>query len=330
MATIDDVASEAGVSIKTVSRVLNNEPHVRPALRERVVAAVEKLSYRPNQSARRLAGKRSFLIAYLYSTPRASYAAAIQTAAALRCRELGYHLVIEPIDTAGPVQIDVFDRLARVLQPDGVFLTPPLSDDAELIEHLREIGLKVCRISGIEGPYGINIETDEKAAGELATRHLLAIGHRRIAVVTPPAAHRAAGDRVEGYRAALRREGGDLDPQLEVQGDFRFASGLSAGRTLLKLPKRPSAIFATNDEMALGLMAAAHELNLSVPDDLSIVGFDDSPSAQSAWPALTTIRPPLAELGAAAVDALVSGELPQVGSFRHRLIVRNSTAERKG
>jgi LacI family transcriptional regulator len=325
-ATIDQVAARAGVSMKTVSRVLNNEPHVRPEMRERVRQAVEELGYHPSQAARRLAGRKSFLVAFLYNNPNPGYIAAIQSGAALRCRELGYHLVIEPFELAGRPRFEVLERLVTALHPDGVFLTPPLSDDADLLAELQRRNVRCVRIAGgARGP-GLNLATHEAEGARSAVDHLIGLGHRRIGLVAAPDSHRAAAERTVGYRQALEAAGLMFDPDLVAPGAFDGGSGEAAGAALLERPDRPTAIFAASDEMALGVMRSAARLGLAIPRDLSLVGFDDTPASRSVHPALTTVRQPLEQMGAAAVDALVGAADTARLDWRFDLVVRDSTA----
>lgn len=314
MPSIHDVAALAEVSIKTVSRVMNGAPNVSDELRERVLKAIRHLDYRPNQSARRLAGGKSFMIAFLYNNPAPSYTGGIQAGAAHRCRDLGYHLVVEPVPLAGEERYEMLDRLVAALRPDGVFLVPPLSDDAEMLNRLAELKLPCARIAGSQAEGSYNIETPERAGGRMVAEHLIRLGHRRIGVVAPPISHRAARQRVDGFYEALDASGIERSDGLYVEGEFDFASGIQAGETLLQLGERPTAIFATNDDMALGVLTVAHRLGLRVPEDLSVVGFDDTPASLTAWPPLTTVRQPLERMGEAVVDALVqdSAQSPEL------------------
>lgn len=324
MTSIHDVAALAQVSIKTVSRVVNKAPNVSEALRERVEVAIRDLGYRPNQSARRLAGGRSFMIAYLYNNPAPAYLTGIQTGAAGRCRDLGYHLVVEPISQIAEEQFEVLDRLVAALRPDGVFLVPPLSDDQELLARLADLQLPCARIAGFVEAPGFTIHTPEAQAGRMVADHLLTLGHRRIAVITPPPTHRAALLRVEGFREGLTAAGFALDPSLFVEGRFDFESGIEAGEALLALRDRPTAIFATNDNMALGVLTLAHRMNLRVPEDLSVVGFDDTPASRTSWPPLTTVRQPLEDMGRAVIDAL-AGHTTKPPPFAFALVARGSS-----
>ena len=323
MSSIHDVAALAGVSIKTVSRVVNRAPNVSAILRDRVTAAIRQLDYRPNQSARRLAGGRSFMIAFLYNNPAPGYTGAIQVGAANRCRELGYHLVVEPIPLSGGERHEVLERLVAALRPDGVFLVPPLSDDPDMLRWLAALKLPCARIAGSMEAESVNIATPERRAGRMVADHLIALGHRRIGVVTPPPSHRAAGLRVEGFRDGIAAAGLSVDDLIFVEGGFDFASGIAAGEMLLGLAQPPSAIFATNDDMALGVLTHAHRLGLRVPEQLSVIGFDDTPASLTAWPPLTTVRQPLEQMGGAAVDALVAR--PEAApEFAFELVERDS------
>ncbi|KAF0185261.1 MAG: LacI family DNA-binding transcriptional regulator [Hyphomonadaceae bacterium] len=322
--TITEVAQRAGVSIKTVSRVLNGEPHVRPAVRERVLQAAKTLAYTPNQAARRLAGSRSFLIAFLYNNPSPSYVAGIQTGAARRCRELGYHLVVEPLEQEVGNELEPLTALVKTLAPDGIILIPPLSDDFGLLAHLATLDVQVVRIAGyIDGP-GFKLETPEREGGRLGVEQLLAFGHRRIAIVAAPAGHHAASERLLGYFDAMKAAGIPADPGLVIAGKFDVDSGRDAAQQLLALPDPPTAIFAANDDMALGVARAAREAGLRIPEDLSIVGFDDTPASRTAWPPLTTVRQPLEGLGAAAVQAIVLGDRAFAEECRFELVSRGS------
>ncbi|WP_022684150.1 LacI family DNA-binding transcriptional regulator [Sphingobium bisphenolivorans] len=324
MASIHDVAALAGVSIKTVSRVVNQAPNVSADLRDRVTAAIRQLNYRPNQSARRLAGGRSFMIAFLYNNPVPSYIGRIQEGAAYRCRELGYHLVVEPLPLSGEERFAILDRLVAALRPDGVFLVPPLSDDTRLLQRLSELRLPCARIAGSVVAESFNIPTPERSTGRMVADHLISLGHEHIGVITPPARHKAALRRVEGFRDGLAARGLPGDETLFVEGAFDFASGIAAGEALLGRQPRPTAIFATNDDMALGVLTLAHRIGLRVPEDLSVVGFDDTPAGLTAWPPLTTVRQPLEAMGGAVIDAL-TGSATEAPAFEFQLVLRNSS-----
>lgn len=325
--TIADVAKHAGVSMKTVSRVLNQEPHVREEVRERVRKAAAELRFQPSQSARRLAGKRSFLIAFLYDNPNPAYVSAVQAGAAKCCRALGYHLVVEPIDLCAEGGAEIVGRLVGTLAPDGVILTPPLSDDAGLIAALARTRTRMALIGGDAAGADVRIVMDERAAGRALTEHLLTLGHRRIGFVRGHPHHAAAARRYDGYRDAHAQAGLSLAPELVAQGYFDLQSGVDAGRALLGLDERPTAIFSANDEMAIGVLIAAREQGLSVPEEVSIAGFDDTPISRHVSPSLTTVRQPLEDMGRLAVEGLLdpSGHA-RAAALPFQLEVRTSTA----
>lgn len=326
MTTIKDVAERAGVSIKTVSRVLNDEPHVRAEVKERVRAAARDLDYKPNRAASRLAGGRSFLIAHLYDNPNPSYIDALHLGAARRCRELGYHLVVEPVNMQDEDLLAVVRRLFATIAPDGILLSPPLSENMEFIEAVQQLGGRLALISATHGDHLTHISTDERGASMAIMSHLLALGHRRIGFVRGHPRHFGATLRYEGYCQSLAEAGLPLEEELVAQGYFDLQSGLEATRTLLALAEAPTAIFASNDEMAVGALMAAREFGLSVPEDLSIIGFDDTPMSRLISPALTTVRQPLEAMGAAGVEAIVSPDKAPRDYLDFEIILRDSCA----
>lgn len=273
-----------------------------------------------------MAGKRSFLIAFLYRNPDPPYVAGVQSGAAQYCREQGYHLVVEPVPYDKAELEEVVLRLVHTLAPDGIFVAPPLSDDEDFLEIATRVGVRLIRIAGlVEGP-GEKIEIDDRKPAYEVARHLIELGHRRIAFIRPPPGHLAAAERYDGYRDAMTEAGIGIDPALVLNGQFTFASGHEAGREVLTRSERPTAIFAANDEMALGVVAAARELGIALPEELSVAGFDDIPSASTNWPPLTTVRQPFGDYGAAAAGLAIGAKLPEDVDLRNRLVVRASTA----
>jgi LacI family transcriptional regulator len=305
--TIDDVARLAGVSIKTVSRVFNQAPNVRRATRDKVVVAAEALNYEPNLSARQLASNLTYLVGMLYDDPdpRESndYVTAVQSGALQTCRENGYNLLINPCRAASPNLIRDVIRVSR--QVDGFIVLQPLSDLPRLNEVLLEHDIASVRVSQrpVEGFPWISVG-DADAADEM-TEYLLQIGHRRIGFIVGHPDHGQSHDRLEGYRRALDRHKIDFDADLVRQGQFDYESGYSCARSLLSSGSVPTAIFASNDAMATGVLSAAHELGFEVPRDISVAGFDDSPLARHACPPLTTVRQPIAEVARLATVELM-------------------------
>jgi LacI family transcriptional regulator len=325
------VAERAGVSIKTVSRVLNQEANVRPATREAVQQAVAALNYRPQQSARSLAGARSFLIGLLYYDPSAQFVAGVQRGATLRCRAHGYHLVVESIASVVHDMSAQLDHMLAALRPDGVILTPPICDDAQVLAAIAKAGTPCVLISPAQRDSAWpHVAMDEVRAAEELARLLIGMGHRRIAFVKGPPDQAASGWRLRGYRRAMRAHGIEVDEALVAPGDFSFQGGEAAAAELLRRRHPPTAVFASNDDMALGVLATAQRMGIPVPHELSVVGFDDSPAASLAWPALTTVRQPLFEMASTAVDMLVASSAsgaPAVSrTLPYELVVRASAS----
>jgi LacI family transcriptional regulator len=305
--TIDDVARLAGVSIKTVSRVFNREPNVRGKTRDKVVAAAETLNYQPNLSARQLASNRTFLVGMLYDNPNPEnendYVTAVQSGSLQACREHGYNLLINPCRANSPDLTREVVGLHR--QVDGFIVLQPLSDLQSLNELLLENGIACVRVSQrpFDGFPWISVG-DEHAADEM-TEYLLQLGHRRIGFIVGHPEHGQSHDRLAGHCRALKRHGIDCSGDLIEQGRFDYESGRSCARNLLSSTTPPTAIFASNDPMAMGVLSAAHEMGFDVPGKLSVAGFDDSPMARHAWPPLTTVRQPIAEVARLATEELM-------------------------
>lgn len=327
--TIFDVAQAAGVSPKTVSRVINGEPHVRPQLLEKVQKAIERLGFVPNAAARSLAGVRSFIIAALFDNPSPYYIAELQDGAMRRCRAAGYHLVIEKLALGDPRSLLETERMLRVARLDGVILSPPVTDHPAILRCLQQRNIPFVQLSpfAVSGQASAIYSNDADGARAVA-RHLWQLGHRRIGFVAGPETHVAASLRREGFMAELVECGIDPDAVEIEPGDFSFATGMEAGLRLLRREPRVSAIFATNDDMAAGVVAAAAQLGIRIPDELSVVGFDDSPVATYVWPPLTTVRQPIAEMSAEATRMLIDarGEMPtEIKRFDVELVTRQST-----
>lgn len=302
--TIDDVAAAAGVSPKTVSRVINSEPNVRAQTQERVRAAIEKLNFRPDPSARSLAASRSYLIGVVYDNPSDSYLMEIISGVLDTCQAQHYQTLLCPLRFDRSDLLREVDSLIAQSRPGGLVLTPPLTDNDLLLAHLRALGVPFACISP-KHPEGCGVTFDERQAAREMVRHLVDLGHRRIAHIRGHVAHGASSWRVDGYRDALQDAGIEFDPALVVQGEFSFDSGMQAARMLLDLDVPPTAIFAANDDMAAGVVRVALERGLSIPAELSVCGFDDIPIAHQIFPALTTVRQPAREMGASAAAELL-------------------------
>ena len=343
MTKMIDVARHAGVSLKTVSRVLNNEPHVQLALREKVKEAVRELGYVPSASARSLRSNRTYSIHLFSHSLRSNFVNSVQFGALHTCQVAGYRMVVTMLDQAKTVGIKElrawFETLVNSGKPDGVILVPPMSNDPEISKVMSEMNIPVIRIgpNDIEDGGG-TVTIDDHAAAVEATQHLLELGHRRIAFVRGKEDQDSTHVRFRGFSEALEEAGVSVDPDLVLPGLFDFESGLAAGDRLLSYPegKRPSAVFAANDHMAAGVLVAAHKAGVQVPDDLSIIGFDDSEIAETMWPALTTVRQPLYEFGSVAMEMLIqnSGKNTRIEGERkvlpYALVWRQSTGPFQG
>ena len=327
-ARIEDVAAAAGVSIKTVSRVLNREPNVREETRLRVQAIVDALKYTPSSSARSLAGKRSYLIALVYNNPSANYLMTIMGGVLAACEAENYNMMNSPLELDENQLLASLETLVARSQPDGLVLTPPITDSPALLRRLAELDIPYASISPKKHAQ-IGVAMNETRAARDMVEHLVSLGHRRIAHVVGHPAHGASGWRLSGYRQGLEKAGLRFDPELVVPGEFSVESGVLAAERLFSLRKRPTAVFAANDDMAAGVIRVALERKLRVPEDVSVCGFDDTPMSRQIFPPLTTVHQPSHEMGRlATLELLASIQTPGSGRVLHipyELKVRRST-----
>lgn len=327
---IEDVAAAAGVSMKTVSRVLNHEPNVREETRRRVEEVVARLQYRPNPSARSLAGQRSYVVALAYDNPSRNYLMEIQSGVLEACRAQHYTLVLAPVTFGQRGYMADITSLVEHFGLDGVVLIPPLTDDKVLLAQLEEHEIPFASISPRSRRGRIGVTVDEHAAVCDLVAELVALGHRRIGHIKGHKAHGACAWRFAGYRDALERAGIAFDPDLVVDGEFTFESGVHGASQLLDLKDPPTAIFAANDDTAAGVIRVAGLRGLSVPRDLSVCGFDDTPISRHIFPALTTVRQPTRDMGrVATLELLNSIRDPDAGRMvpiQYTLELRESIA----
>jgi len=328
--TIRQVAELAGVSIATVSRVLNGRADVSEETRQVVTQVARDQGYgprRPHQAAARSTG----LVGVTMPFTDPAYFACILSGAAEALYERDMRAVLCPTRHEHDREVSLLDRLARG-ETDGALLVQPEESNDEL-RQLTSHGYGFVVIDPLHPlDEGIPVVSAAHASGaNQATRHLLELGHRRIGVITGPPDGVASASRLQGYHAALAAAGVMPDPALEVAADFVVDGGVLGAGRLLALPDPPTAIFAFNDSLAIGAFQAARTRGLRLPADLSVVGFDDTRDASIAYPALTTVRQPLAELGRMAVTLL--HQLLERQSFEPlqvelatRLVVRESTA----
>ncbi|HKD20434.1 MAG TPA: LacI family DNA-binding transcriptional regulator [Rhizomicrobium sp.] len=332
--TIHEVARHAGVSPMTVSRVVNGESNVREATRAKVAASIKALHYSPNLAARSLAGANAVRIGLLYSNPSAAYLSEFLVGSLEQASLSGCQLVIEKCD--GPdTERAAIQRLADT-GADGIILPPPLCDSLEALQAVIAAELPAVVVAtGHPAQEFSAISIDDYEAALTMTRRLIALGHTKIAFIIGHPNQTASEQRYKGFLAGMDEAGLEVGPKQAAQGYFTYRSGLEAAEVLLRAQKRPTAIFASNDDMAAATIAVAHRMGLDVPRDLTIAGFDDTPLATTVWPALTTVRQPIAQMAREAVKLLLeqirrkrAGEDPKI---EHKLaeftvVPRESTA----
>lgn len=332
-ATINDIARLAEVSKKTVSRVINNSPFVKEETRKRVEAVIAEHGFTPDPQARGLAFRRSFLVGMIYDNPSPNYVVNMQQGVLDAVRGAGLELVVHPCNRANDSFLtDVRNFIVRQ-KLFGVVMPPSVSEDDRVVAILKEADCPYVRIASVslDEPACMVVTHDSRGAAR-AARHLAELGHRRIAFISGPDTFRSSHERGRGFAEGLAKHGLTLDPAYIRRAAYTFESGVEAATELLALPERPTAIFAGNDEMAIGVMKAARDAGLDVPRDLSIVGFDDLPMASRVWPNLTTVRLPIRDMGRMAAEKLTAGlrgldpatlVQPEVDPS---LVVRDSTA----
>ena len=338
--TIKHVAADAGVSLQTVSRVINDEPNVRPEMKARVQESINRLGYIPSIAAQRMSGSRSYLILALNDRERtiADWRARQGTdwvdqmllGGMLKCAEYGYRMIVELVDTHNDHVTRELNAALVALQPDGVILTPPHSDNPLITGLLEERRIPFARIGSLGNGGGIPLVMGDRQAAETATRYLIGLGHRRIGFVRGSDEYALSGWREQGWREVMAEAGLATDG-LCAAGDFSYASGKAAAAHLLDLPEPATAIVASNDQMAMAAVDEARARGLEVPRDLSVISFDNTPVAMFSQPPLTAIDQPIAETVARAVELLIAakkGEKPPAGVtvIEASLVERGSTA----
>lgn len=327
--TINDIARMAEVSKKTVSRVLNQSPYVHEATRAKIMTIMKESGFEPDLHARGLAMRKGFLIGLIYDNPNAQYIVNIQRGMLEGMHGTGFELVVHPCSQSSPqflAEVESFIERQRLY---GVVLLPPVSENERLVALLRELGCNYVRIASVLLDAAENmIIAADPAGANAATQHLLSYGHRRIGFISGPASYRSSGQRLKGFQAALREAGARFHKELAIEGAYTFESGITCGMNLLRRSARPTAIFATNDEMAAGVYSAARSLGLRIPEDVSVVGYDDSPLATRLWPPLTTVHQPIPDMGRLAAERLLAKgrgvHVFEAIEFTPQLMVRGS------
>jgi LacI family transcriptional regulator len=351
ISTIIDVAKLAEVSITTVSRVINNEPSVRTRTREKVLEAIKTLNFKPNLSARNLSGSKSYLIGYIYDTPNTYYITGMQNGILNACRDQGYGLLIHPYHNKPEDIIEELKTLIHQSRLSGLILTPPFSENSDITDALDEMSVEfVAIVSGHTPDEEQNnrlVIDDQKAAFEI-TEHLIDLDHEHIAFFAGDEDHASTQERVAGYKEALKKHHITPNPDLILSGEYSYDSGKNRALQLLASPAKVTAIIGCNDEIAAGAQHGARLLHIAMPNELSIVGFEDNPYSRQAHPMLTTAQQSHQKIAEVATNMLINQIRPQktapkkthdnrvvtreVDTFSHNfftptLIIRESTAK---
>ena len=330
--TINDIARLANVSKKTVSRVINESPFVRQETRARIAEIMQRVGYTPDPQARGLAFRRSFLIGLIYDNPNAPYVINIQEGALAALRRMGYELVVHPCDRSSAEFLPEIKNLISRQKLDGVILLPPVSENAALPDLLIELKTPYVRVlsARLDSPDNLVLSMDRQSAAEVA-EHLAKLGHTQIGMITGPPTYRSSHERLAGFSQALQERGLQLPPEFIAQGAYTFESGAACAELLLSRSPRPTAIFAGNDETAAGVYRTAYLRGLKIPNDLSVIGFDDSPLASRLCPSLTTMRQPIRDMGRLAAEKVMAqvagaeGPTEAASTVFPHLVVRESS-----
>jgi len=333
--TINDVARIAGVSKKTVSRVINRSPLLNDDTRKKVEDVIGQLGYVPNPQARALALRRNFLVGLVHDNPNAQTVMNVQQGMLEAIHDSEFEMVVRPVDRGSATMLEDLRLFLERQRLFGVLLMPPISENDAVAKLCSNLGCRYVRMGSAEldTPEHMVASNDREAVHE-ATQYLIAQGHRRIGLVAGPHGFRSARERRLGFEDAMRDAGISLPRSMIAEGNYTFESGLIAAERLLDVVPRPTAIFSSNDEMAAGVIHAACQRGLVVPRDLSVIGFDDTPIAAHMWPPLTTVRWPIASMARSAALKLITGiadndddtSVPEPSMFLSTLIRRGSVS----
>lgn len=325
--TIADVAKKAGVSMMTVSRVINHHESVKPKTKKNVERAMKSLGYQPNIAAQRLSSGNSGLIGVVCFQSSSAYVSQFIYGCVTRISSLGLHLVIEELDHNQPLAPQMEKLCARI---QGLIILPPMHEISDVIDVAKAYKLPTaligCDLDFDQGYPFLSLHIDDEKASEELTKHLLSMGHKHIGLITGDLKQKVSHQRTTGYQRALKRANIDHHAQLIQEGDFSYRSALMAAERLLSAKPRPTAIFASNDDMAAAVIAEAHRQGLTVPNDLSVVGFDDINTAQIVWPNLTTVYQPLQEMAVHALEFMVSEPRTKRAKLAYKIVKRGSVS----
>lgn len=300
-ATATDVARLAGVSQMTVSRVINNDTKVRDKTREAVQKAIGELGYEPNKAARSLVSANPIRIGLLYSNPNSTFLTKMMIGILDQARKSDTQVMIVTCDEGPDAEGTVSGLIAEGF--DGMVLAPPLCDSKPLFDIIAKSGILAVTVGSRHHDDRISaVFIDDQSAAATMTRHLISLGHRRIAFVIGEGSQTASLLRLGGFREAMGSAGIQVDESLIIQGEFSYRSGFEAAEKILEMPNPATAILASNDDMAAGVISAARQYRIRIPEDLSVCGFDDSLLASQIWPPITTIHQPIGEMTHAAIE----------------------------
>jgi LacI family transcriptional regulator len=337
--TIKDVAELAGVSFKTVSRVINNEGSVRKETLQKVNDAINELNYQPNNAARNLAGRKSYSLGYVYDNPNAYYVLDMQNGILAECRERGYELVIHPCSASNKNIVDELATMVKRSQLAGLIISPPLSEMPEVLSALDDMKIPFIRIisaSEVSQESSPCVYINDRDAAFDITEHLIEQGHTKIAFLRGDESHRSSHERKIGYLNALKKYNIPITEDYQIDGSYSFEFGVQGAKQLLTLAEPPTGIFSCNDEIAAGALFAVRLQGLTVPNDMAIAGFEDSPFSRQTWPKLTTAAQPTNTIARKATASLIQHLMhlrsPKTNAdsilhlhFRPQLVKREST-----
>lgn len=334
--TINDIARLAGVSKKTVSRVINRSGSLNQETREKIEAVIRETGYVPNPQARALALGRNFLIGLVHDNPNAQMILNMQQGILDALRDTEFAMVVQPVNRSSPSLIDDMREFIVRQRLYGVVILPPISENDAVAQMCADVGCRYVRMgSAVLDESAHMVASNDRDAVRDATRFLIEQGHRNIAIVTGPHGFRSAAERLAGFEDALSEAKIKLPRSHRAVGEYTFESGLAATEQLLDISPRPTAIFASNDEMAAAVLYAARMRGILVPDELSILGFDDTPIAARLWPPLTTVRWPIVAMGRSAAHKLIADAVGGIdldnepSEFLSTLVRRGSVAPPK-
>ncbi|WP_299793898.1 LacI family DNA-binding transcriptional regulator [uncultured Shewanella sp.] len=331
--TINDVAKYAGVSIKTVSRVTNNEPSVKQATIDKVNEAIDALNYQPNLAARNLAATKSYVIGFIYDNPNAYYVIDMQNGILSSCKDLGYELLIHPCNAKADNICEELTKMVKHSRLAGLVLTPPLSEDPKILQALDKIDANYVRIiagTEIDEETGLAVLVNDKHGAVSITQHLIELGHKNIAFLSGDQHHESTKERLAGFTQAMDNNHISVRKDNIIEGEYSFESGVNGAKELLRRDDRPTAIVACNDEIAAGALFAARLEGLDIPSDISIVGFEDSPFSRQTWPKLTTVHQPNQKIAQMATELLIAKRRAQTSEhakiFIPEPVIRDSSS----